>query len=99
MLRDLMLSLSRSEEVKSAITSFPVTRDVVKRYVAGEAETDVLATTKDLADKGLLVTIDRLGEDVLEPSDADTTVNDYVSLLRGLGDLGLAGKAEVSVKL
>lgn len=46
MLRDLMLSLSRSEEVKSAITSFPVTRDVVKRYVAGEIEADVLTTTR-----------------------------------------------------
>ena len=99
MLRDLMLSLSRSDEVKSAITSFPVTRDVVKRYVAGELEADVLATTKELVEKGLLVTIDRLGEDVVEPNDAQMTVNDYVSLLRGLGDWGLAGKAEVSVKL
>ncbi|MGA0857791.1 MAG: proline dehydrogenase family protein [Candidatus Nanopelagicales bacterium] len=99
MLRDLMLSLSRSEEVKSLITSFPVTRDVVKRYVAGEIEVDVLTTTKELTEKGLLVTIDRLGEDVLEPSDADTTVNDYVRLLRGLSESGLASKAEVSVKL
>ncbi|MEN9923845.1 MAG: hypothetical protein RIS09_1359, partial [Actinomycetota bacterium] len=99
MLRDLMLSLSRSDEVKSAITSFPVTRDVVRRYVAGELESDVLATTQELIDKGLLVTIDRLGEDVVEASDAQSTVNDYVSLLRGLAERGFGAKAEVSVKL
>ena len=36
MLRELLLSMSRNDEVRNVITTAPFTRDVVKRFVPGE---------------------------------------------------------------
>jgi proline dehydrogenase len=58
----------------------------------------VLAVARHLA-TDRLVTIDHLGEDTTDRAQADTIVAAYVGLLRRIGDEGLAGRVEVSVKL
>jgi proline dehydrogenase len=45
------------------------------------------------------VTLDYLGEDTLDPAQAEATVNAYLDLLAALDASGLARNAEVSVKL
>lgn len=99
MMREFLLSMSRNQQVRDIIVAAPVTAGVVKRYVAGEEVPAAVATSKDLTDVGLLVTIDRLGEDVFDAQQAQQTVNGYEDLLRALADNGLAQHAEVSVKL
>jgi proline dehydrogenase len=76
-----------------------VSRDVVRRFVAGETTADAIAVTRDLVGQGLTVTLDYLGEDTTDRALAEQTVQAYLDLLDGLHSQGLAGSAEVSVKL
>jgi proline dehydrogenase len=93
-LRAGLLLAARSETVRKVVERAPYTRGVVKRFVAGETVEDALRVTGALTDQGLLVTLDRLGEDTLDSLQARAVVDAYVSLLTRL-DKG----AEVSVKL
>lgn len=99
LLRSAILAASRSESLRDAVTFAPVTRDVVKRFVAGTGVDDVVEVTRGLREQGLLSTVDRLGEDVHTAADADATVADYLELLGRLADAGLTDSVEVSVKL
>lgn len=99
MLRQLLLSMSRNEQVRDVIVAAPFTRDVVKRFVAGEETADAVRATNELVGAGLTVTIDRLGEDVYDAAQASQTVLAYEQMLAALGELGLGGRAEVSLKL
>lgn len=101
MLRSVILAASRSPRVERLVETAPVSRDVVKRFVAGVTTDDVLAATRVLADSGLAITIDHLGEDTLTESQATATKDAYLDLIKGLDAAGLAagGSAEVSLKL
>jgi proline dehydrogenase len=81
------------------VTSAPVTRDVVRRFVAGETIEDALRVTRTLTEAGLKVSLDHLGEDTLDAATAQAAVEAYRSLAGRLADLGLAATAEMSVKL
>jgi len=98
-IRRAMLSVSRNEKIRELSVSMPVTRDVVQRFVAGEATADAVAATADITATGRQVTLDRLGEDVVERAGALQTRDDYLNLLEALNANGLTGDAEVSVKL
>ena len=100
MLRRVLLAASASERVRQLITTAPVTRDVVRRFVAGDAAADALAVTQRLLGRGLSVSIDYLGEDTVDPEQATAVATEYVLLLELLARSGLTagGRAEVSVK-
>lgn len=98
-LRSLILAASRNDSLRDIVAKAPVTRDVVTRFVAGETVDSAIAATRQLADAGLMSTVDRLGEDVIDHADADQTVQDYLELLDAVADNGLAAHVEVSVKL
>ena len=101
MLRQAILAASRNGTVKKVVAGAPVSRSVVKRFVAGETVDDAVAATKQLAEAGLTVSLDHLGEDTLDAGQADATVKAYLVLLERLSAAGLTagGRAEVSVKL
>lgn len=99
MIREMLVSASRSETLEGFVSSSPLSRGVVNRFVAGTTTEDVVRKVTELHELGLLTTIDRLGEDTLDRADADATVAAYVELLRALGEAGLTKTAEVSVKL
>jgi proline dehydrogenase len=98
-LRRALLGLSRNSRAKTLLTRAPVTAEVVERFVPGESAEDAVAAARRLSDAGLLVSLDHLGEDTTERADAERVVTEYVTLLTRLGDAGLAGSTEVSVKL
>jgi proline dehydrogenase len=100
MLRRLLLALSASERVRDLATSAPVSRDVVKRFVAGASAADALAVAERQLAAGRLVSIDYLGEDTVDPDQAAAVAAEYVALLDRLAAAGLTagGRAEVSVK-
>ncbi len=98
-LRHVLLWASRRRQIKRAVTSAPVTRDVVRRFVAGETIEDALRVTRELTDAGLQVSLDHLGEDTLDAATAQAAVEAYRSLAGRLADLGLAPTTEMSVKL
>ncbi len=99
MIRRVLLAVSRSDVIKRTAATAPVSRDVVRRFVAGETVDDAVRATQAIVDSGLRVTVDHLGEDILEAAHAAATRDAYVLLLQRLADAGLAGAAEVSVKL
>lgn len=85
-----MLAVSKSERAERVITTSPLTRDVVKRYVAD----DVGEVIRELAHEGLLVTVDHLGEEVTDRRQAEAAVREYLALLDRLPPGG-----DASVKL
>ena len=99
MLGPTLLTASRSPRVRRVVTSAPGSRHLVDRFVAGETLGDALDTSRRLVEEGLAVTLDHLGEDTLDVSQAEATRETYVALLGRLADLGLAAQTEVSLKL
>ncbi|HEX5495876.1 MAG TPA: proline dehydrogenase family protein [Mycobacteriales bacterium] len=99
MLRSLILAAARNQRVKHLVQTAPLTRSVVRRYVAGEDLDDAVGVTAGLTAAGLSVSLDFLGEDTTDSAQAAATAETYTTLLRRLGDDGLTGGAELSVKL
>lgn len=98
-LRHVLLWASRHPQIKRVVTSAPLTRDVVRRFVAGETIDDALRVTRALTSERLHVSLDHLGEDTLDAATARAAVEAYCSLAGRLSDEGLAARAEMSVKL
>jgi proline dehydrogenase len=98
-LRSLILAAAGNDTVKKLVATAPVSRDVVRRFVAGETTDDAVRVTRELAAAGLTVTLDHLGEDTTQREHAEATVQAYLELLDRLHGDGLSEHAEVSVKL
>lgn len=106
MLRPALLAAARSPRIERAVTTVPVSKKVVNRFVAGTTETDAISVAADTASTGRYVSIDYLGEDTTDAAQATDTVSHYLALLPDLGRLpeGTAGRGaprnvEVSLKL
>jgi proline dehydrogenase len=90
---------SRSARARRAVESFPLTRKVVDRFVPGETTADAVAAARGLVAAGRTITLDVLGEDVLDPAGARAMRDAYLRLLRALADAGVGAGADVSLKL
>ncbi len=99
MLRTLILAAARSPRVERLVETAPISRDVVRRFVAGNTTEDALRATRGLVADDLAVSLDYLGEDTLTPEQADATKGEYVRLLKALSEAELTPAAEVSLKL
>lgn len=99
LLRRPILAVSAVPGFRRALTGLPVTRAVVDRFVAGESTAEAVAAVLALREKGLLATVDFLGEYVTEEAAARATTQAYGELLAGLEAAGVAEGTEVSVKL
>src|SRR3954470_22406197 len=94
-----LLAASRRPALRRLVVGTPATRHVVDRFVPGEELEDALAAVRALADDGIAVTLDHLGEDVTTRLEAKRSRDAYLSALEGLAPLALGPAAEVSVKL
>ena len=99
MLSPVLLAAARSRRVRRLLTSVPLTRGVVDRFVAGDDLDAAVDAVRELAGGGLDVTLDHLGEDTRDREQARTTRDAYLRLFSVLGEQGLAGGADASVKL
>ncbi|WP_455432798.1 proline dehydrogenase family protein [Streptosporangium soli] len=99
MLRRLLQAISGSERVEAVVRTSGPTRALVRRYVAGETAADAVRAAGELARAGLLVTLDHLGEDVVEAAQAEAEVRACRDLLDALSEAGLGKGADISVKL
>ncbi|GAA2124121.1 proline dehydrogenase family protein [Streptomyces synnematoformans] len=99
MLGPVLLAAARSDGIRRAVSAAPVSRQVVARFVAGEELGDAVAAVRDLAARGLDVTLDHLGEDVTDPREALRARDAYLELTEVLAAEGLGDRAEMSVKL
>jgi proline dehydrogenase len=99
MFRSVILAAARSTRVERLVETAPVSRDVVRRFVAGTATDDALRATRELVDDGLAVSLDHLGEDTVTPEQATHIRDEYLELLAALRRAELTPAAEVSLKL
>ncbi|MEU3650545.1 proline dehydrogenase family protein [Lentzea sp. NPDC034063] len=99
MLRSSLLFAARNASARKLVESTPLTRPVVERFVAGADVDSAIRATAEVLGDGRLVTLDHLGEDTFEESQANDTVEAYLTLLSRLEAFGLTEGAEVSVKL
>jgi proline dehydrogenase len=98
-LRSLILAAAGNDTIRDLVATAPLSRDVVGRFVAGQSDADAVAATRRLVGDGLNVTLDHLGEDATDASQAEDTVLAYLRVLAALSEHGLTEHAEVSVKL
>lgn len=98
-LRTLILGAAGNHTIRRMVATAPISRDVVRRFVAGETTAEAVTVTRRLVAQGLTVTLDYLGEDTTDAGLAERTVLAYLELLDALHAEGLAERAEVSVKL
>ncbi|CAL9548460.1 proline dehydrogenase family protein [Streptomyces sp. enrichment culture] len=99
MLGPVILAASRSNKMRRIVSAAPVTKPVVDRFIPGETVDQVIPIVTELADKGLEVTLDVVGEDITTPEQATAARDAYLELIRRLEPLGLGERAEMSVKL
>src|SRR5688572_10216415 len=96
-LRHGLLALSRQEGVRDLAMTLPAARALARRFVAGEGRPEVVAAVTALRERGLMATVDYLGENVADPEQARAHAEEYLRLLDDLRAAGL--DAHVSLKL
>ncbi|WP_326687756.1 MULTISPECIES: proline dehydrogenase family protein [unclassified Streptomyces] len=99
MLGPVLLAAARSDSIRRLVSAAPVTRPMVDRFVAGEQLDQCLSGITSLAGRGMEVTIDHLGEDITDRSEALRNRDAYLALAEALAGAGLGARAEMSVKL
>ncbi|HLE77915.1 MAG TPA: proline dehydrogenase family protein [bacterium] len=97
MLREALLTLSRNETFQKAAAHSRMLRPAVRRFVAGETLADGFAAVADLNERGLLATMDLLGEATHTEDDARRAVRSYLEVLNGIFHRG--AHSDISLKL
>ncbi|MCK5449011.1 MAG: proline dehydrogenase family protein [Gemmatimonadetes bacterium] len=77
MLRQTLLFLSERSDLKKVLFKLPYARGMAGRFVAGDTSEEALAVAKQLNDRGFRVTLDLLGESVLERVEAERAAAEY----------------------
>jgi len=93
--------IARSETVKRHVLGDPALYSVLLRaartFIGGEYLADCLLTACNLNSQGSAVTIDYMGENVREPSDAEEATAEFLRIVRAINNTGL--NASVSLDL
>jgi len=95
--RAFFLWASRRHFLGRLATALPITRPMVRRFVAGDRLEDALAVLERLQGSGLRWTVDVLGESVASEEMATAAADRYVATLDALAERGL--ESNVSLKL
>jgi proline dehydrogenase len=97
MLRNSMLTLSESQVVSDMVMGNRLSRDFAFRFVAGETVDEAIDSCRALTDSGSLITLDLLGEHVADPAVAQSSADEYCTILDRIAETGLP--STISVKL
>lgn len=95
--RAFFLWASRRRALSAMATAFPLTRRMVRRFVAGDTLNDGLAALGQIREQGMTWTVDVLGESVSSREMAVASADVYIETLGALAERGL--DANVSLKL
>lgn len=83
MLRGTLIYLSEQPQLKTLFGS-PVTRPLVRRFVAGETLKDAVSSARQINADGMTVAFDFLGESVHTQEEAGVAVQQYVGILHAI---------------
>jgi proline dehydrogenase len=93
----VVASTTQSRPVEKLITGTRPGRALASRFVAGDTLEDAVKIASDLNDRGFLVSLDLLGEEVHDEQSARAALDEYLECLDRIAGDRL--KANVSVKL
>lgn len=96
-LRAVLLALSRRPRLGAVVDRLPVTRALVRRFVAGPSAADAFRVIGGLEARGLSTAVTYLGENVVTPADADQATRVYLDLVEEIRRRRL--RCEPSIKL
>jgi proline dehydrogenase len=97
MLRATLLKLSESKRLARWAMSNGLSRSVARRWVAGETLEDAIAAARTLNASGFPVSLDLLGENVLDKDGAIRAADTYVAMFDRIATENLDGN--ISLKL
>jgi len=97
MLRSFLIYLSKAVWAQKLVTSWSIAWKAASRFVAGESVQDAIRVVRELNAKGIVATLDQLGEHTSTVEDANTAADAIVSVLSEIDKAGV--KANVSIKL
>lgn len=93
----VVTATTQSRPVKKVITGTRPGRALASRFVAGDTLEEAVRVASDLNDRGFLVSLDLLGEEVHDAESAQSALDEYLECLDRIAGDGL--KANISVKL
>lgn len=96
-LRLVLIYFSHSSWARELVSGLPLARRVARRFVAGESIEEAMAATQALNARGMMVTLDYLGESVTDEEIAAAARDEILRLLDRIDATGV--DANVSVKL
>ncbi len=96
-MRASLLGLAHRRFIGRLATRLPLTRSMVRRFVAGESIEAALPALNTMREAGFSTTVDILGEAVRAPEAARTAATAYVGAIHELGEQSL--DLNVSLKL
>lgn len=97
MLRSTLLKLSENKKFGTWVTSDKTTRRMARRFVAGETLPEAIAAARSCNDVGMAASLDYLGENVANTSDAQRFRDEYLEIFETIAQEKLL--ANVSCKL
>jgi len=97
MFRSTFITLSHSDRMRRFVTHFGPARRTARRFIAGETLDEAIAVVRDLNARGILATLDHLGENVTSREDAVRAAGEYEALLQRIAAEGV--QSTISVKL
>jgi len=97
MLRSTLLKLAESKRFAEFVTSNAKTRQMARRFVAGETLDEAIAAARACNDAGMLASLDYLGENVATTADAQKARDAYLEIFERIASEQL--HANVSCKL
>lgn len=97
MFRTTFLYLSNAGWSRKFVTNLGLARKAARRFVAGETLQEAVEAARELNKKGLLVSLDQLGESVHNEQQANRAADEYIGLMEAIKANDL--RASSSVKL
>jgi proline dehydrogenase len=97
MLRSLLIYLSKANWARNLVTRSRLARRTALRFVAGERPEDAIRAIRELNGKGILATLDHLGEHTNDQTQAVQATDDIIHILEQIDQGGV--RSNVSIKL
>lgn len=98
-LRAGLLRAGASPGLQKVVTKALITKQVVQRFIAGDTLDAAWPAVESLVSSGLRVSVDILGEHTSDRAQAEEAASRYEALLAQIGQAGLGGAVEASLKL
>ena len=97
MLRSFLIYLSKAGWAQNMVTGWKIAWQTASRFVAGESISDAIRVIRELNERGIVTTLDQLGEHTTTTEEATQSTEGILEILDEIDKAGV--KSNVSIKL